>query len=407
SRSSEPVTVSWPRDRTSSSPSATATRSPSNRRRGSPSASTDRRRSPFTESTSSWSARPLRTSGSCAVPNHTRARVCATPAKSSVARSERLVSKDGLWQKGKLRQGQGSCSQASSRSSAQARERNGRAPSPLSDSLHAPRLRPGHRRHRRRDPGLGLHHGSRSADTRRREDRQGPQGGRAGGPACQGCRCRSRRLRPWRQRLPRPCAGNRRRCPRRRIGPMSTEENKEQQATAETRNDNSGDRSSRGRGQGGQGGQGRGRGEGRGRGGRGDRDDKNQFIEHVVTINRVSKVVKGGRRFSFTALVVVGDGDGMVGMGYGKAKEVPAAIAKGVEEAKKNFFRVPRIQKTIPHPVQGEEAAGVVLLRPAAPGTGVIAGGPVRAVLDAAGVQDVLSKSLGSSNAINIVHAAI
>ena len=141
---------------------------------------------------------------------------------------------------------------------------------------------------------------------------------------------------------------------------------------------------------------------------RGSRDrSESQFLERVVTINRVSKVVKGGRRFSFTALVVVGDGDGMVGMGYGKAKEVPAAIAKGVEEAKKNFFRVPRIQKTIPHPIQGEEAAGVVLLRPAAPGTGVIAGGPVRAVLDAAGVQDVLSKSLGSANAINIVHAAI
>ncbi|MDN5876260.1 MAG: 30S ribosomal protein S5, partial [Brevibacterium sp.] len=94
-------------------------------------------------------------------------------------------------------------------------------------------------------------------------------------------------------------------------------------------------------------------------------------------------------------------------MGYGKAKEVPAAIAKGVEEAKKNFFRVPRIQKTIPHPIQGETAAGVVMLRPAAPGTGVIAGGPVRAVLDAAGVQDILSKSLGSANAINIVRAAI
>ncbi|MCK1803172.1 MULTISPECIES: 30S ribosomal protein S5 [Brevibacterium] len=158
-------------------------------------------------------------------------------------------------------------------------------------------------------------------------------------------------------------------------------------------------------------GRGRGRGEGGGRdgrrGNRQDRDDKNQFIEHVVTINRVSKVVKGGRRFSFTALVVVGDGNGMVGMGYGKAKEVPAAIAKGVEEAKKNFFRVPRIQKTIPHPVQGEAAAGVVLLRPAAPGTGVIAGGPVRAVLDCAGVHDILSKSLGSSNAINIVHATI
>ena len=154
-------------------------------------------------------------------------------------------------------------------------------------------------------------------------------------------------------------------------------------------------------------GRGRGRGQGGRRGGRGEREDKNQFIEHVVTINRVSKVVKGGRRFSFTALVVVGDGDGMVGMGYGKAKEVPAAIAMGVEEAKKNFFRVPRIEKTIPHPVQGEDAAGVVLLRPASAGTGVIAGGPVRAVLDCAGIHDILSKSLGSANAINIVHATI
>lgn len=148
------------------------------------------------------------------------------------------------------------------------------------------------------------------------------------------------------------------------------------------------------------------------RNGRGDREtrrgnEKNEYIERVVTINRVSKVVKGGRRFSFTALVVVGDGEGTVGVGYGKAKEVPQAISKGVEEAKKNFIRVPMIRRTITHLVQGHDAAGTVLLRPAAPGTGVIAGGSVRAVLEAAGVHDVLTKSLGSDNAINIVHATV
>jgi small subunit ribosomal protein S5 len=140
---------------------------------------------------------------------------------------------------------------------------------------------------------------------------------------------------------------------------------------------------------------------------RGQGQDKNNYVEKLVTINRVAKVVRGGRRFSFAALMVVGDGDGSVGIGYGKAKEVPAAIAKGVEEAKKSFFRVPRMQGTITHPVQGEKSAGVVLLRPASPGTGVIAGGACRAVLEAAGVHDVLAKSLGSPNPVNVVQATV